>query len=587
MEIFQGINLSRLGDLKNKNVLDYGCGDGTVASFFIKKGCTVVGVDINPNSEAMVLSKINESESEFFTFYLLDAEKETITSNQKFDLIICREVLEHIVSYEKIISQFTNLLQQDGIIVISVPTYLSEKFYLFCDHKWLQKSEHVNIFKRSELTIALNQNGFDVTSVEGQSFRWTLFWMLLSPLKVDHKMGNPINNFTLVRITLKLVNLICFFEFVEHFGNHLFPKSHFYYLVKHKPRILIIYDYSDWILYKWATNIVRMFSFKYDFILMSMFHANKKIGYTKRLIKKVDVIHLLLPHSFELFHKLNHSKPIITTTHHWMDWNSVANAAKESSFLITGSNQWRDRLVDHFIDPEKICVMHSGVDNKYFEKRERLLEPSAKMTIGFFAKRDSNEQDRKGTRHLIKVIEELINMHHQDKFKLVISGEGWSDFALQCREKGFEVIDVGFVSDENMPSLYRSLDVYLMLSDVEGGPVTIIEAMASNCIVLSTNIGLSRDILVDGQNAIIVDGDNSSEIAEKLLFCLYNKEEINRIKQNAFGYVKKYMTFDHTFKHLDTVYDKQISIISKIEYKPIDLIKANTHNQKNAEKVNK
>lgn len=106
-----------------------------------------------------------------------------------------------------------------------------------------------------------------------------------------------------------------------------------------------------------------------------------------------------------------------------------------------------------------------------------------------------------------------------------------------------------------MPRLYKTLDFYLMLSDVEGGPVTVIEAMASKTPVLATNIGVVQDIGEDKKNIILIDNKNSKDILQKILYYKEHQTELDDIINNAYKTAQN-MTYDKTFAPLEQVYNK-------------------------------
>jgi len=61
-----------------------------------------------------------------------------------------------------------------------------------------------------------------------------------------------------------------------------------------------------------------------------------------------------------------------------------------------------------------------------------------------------------------------------------------------------------------MPSMYQALDFYWVTARVEGGPVTLLEAMSAGLCCISTTVGLARDIVEDGVNGTIVPFDDPS-----------------------------------------------------------------------------
>lgn len=233
MQKIGGIEISLLGqNLQNKKLLDYGAGNGDYSVFFLKKGLHVTAVDINPESEKLINSKLSQEEKNSFNFFCLNADSDFLNIQQKFDYIICREVLEHIKNYEKVIKEFKELLNPDGVLVLSVPTSFTEKYFYFWDSGWLKKCGHINIFRKKDILALAKNNQFELVKVGKHSFRRTIFWSLVVPFKIKHDMGKVLSHHKLARVASFISDVICYFKFVENLGDKILPKSNVFYFKK-------------------------------------------------------------------------------------------------------------------------------------------------------------------------------------------------------------------------------------------------------------------------------------------------------------------------------------------------------------------
>lgn len=136
------------------SVLDVGCGNGALLSQLRKRmplACT--GVDL---SEA-VLSN-NRKRFPQIQFYPLDISRAALSA--KFDVVICSEVLEHIVDVD---SALSNLCRMCGrYLLITVP-----RGPVFPIDKAMG---HVHHFTKDSLTQLLTSHGLEVLSIQEWGF---------------------------------------------------------------------------------------------------------------------------------------------------------------------------------------------------------------------------------------------------------------------------------------------------------------------------------------------------------------------------------------------------------------------------------
>jgi glycosyltransferase involved in cell wall biosynthesis len=91
---------------------------------------------------------------------------------------------------------------------------------------------------------------------------------------------------------------------------------------------------------------------------------------------------------------------------------------------------------------------------------------------------------------------------------------------------------------QELNSLYRSCDLFILASISEGFPRTIWEAMANSLPVIATKVGAIPHFLSNGRDAILLDDRSPETIAEKIGFMVSNPEEVNKQILNAAELVK-------------------------------------------------
>jgi 2-polyprenyl-3-methyl-5-hydroxy-6-metoxy-1,4-benzoquinol methylase len=100
---------------ENSIVLDVGCSSGNFgAELKKKKNCHVTGIDINQDDLALA-NKVLDKTS------LVNIENDDLGSLGSFDVIVCADVLEHLINPVSALEKLQNLLSKDGAIVYSIP----------------------------------------------------------------------------------------------------------------------------------------------------------------------------------------------------------------------------------------------------------------------------------------------------------------------------------------------------------------------------------------------------------------------------------------------------------------------------------
>jgi glycosyltransferase involved in cell wall biosynthesis len=174
------------------------------------------------------------------------------------------------------------------------------------------------------------------------------------------------------------------------------------------------------------------------------------------------------------------------------------------------------------IDSRRIRVIYEGVSENFREKydpqiRERVL-PVLSGCVYFICVGGAGEN--KNLHNLIVAFEDV---YQQSGAKLVMVGHqswGYTDIFVDNDLPDW-LLFVGYVTDEELCSLYQGAYALVLPSFHEGFGLPIIEAMALSVPVICSNIPVFREVAAE--SALFFDPNNTKEISQSILYLLKDK----------------------------------------------------------------
>lgn len=106
-----------LGDVRNLDVLDVGCGTGRHAIRLANTGARVHAIDFSP---AMLEQARRKPGAERVTFAVHDLSKPLSFDGGRFDRVVCGLVVDHIADLSGLFREMARVCKPDGKVVVSV-----------------------------------------------------------------------------------------------------------------------------------------------------------------------------------------------------------------------------------------------------------------------------------------------------------------------------------------------------------------------------------------------------------------------------------------------------------------------------------
>lgn len=266
---------------------------------------------------------------------------------------------------------------------------------------------------------------------------------------------------------------------------------------------------------------------------LGLFRAAKNIG--------ADAVHLGDAHATPLLMGLSHCRRIVTChdaipMHYpqrymgWRDGGPLLGAAIErrryrtADLVVAISDATlNDVLTIHRVPPERAVRVYNGVD---VERWSRAPALDADETLREFGLQNQSFVLFVGGYHWHKNVEGMMAGIARARQRGAALALVWAGALSDSQSQHIKSVAeragaadalrlIGYVSDEQVAVLYRRAVAHMLISRFEGFGLTIIEAMASGCPVITTRAGSLGEIA--GDAALTVEPEDHSAVGAGLI----------------------------------------------------------------------
>ena len=159
---------------KNLEILDVGCGGGLLSEPISRLGAVVTGIDASQQN--IEIAKVHSKEKKLKINYIC-ASPEKLNINQKFDIILNMEIVEHVDDLNYFINKSSQFLKKDGLMYVATLNK-TLKSYLFAIIgaeyilRWLPIGTHEwdKFVEPSKLIEYGKQNSLKLERLDGMAF---------------------------------------------------------------------------------------------------------------------------------------------------------------------------------------------------------------------------------------------------------------------------------------------------------------------------------------------------------------------------------------------------------------------------------
>ncbi|MBU0668298.1 glycosyltransferase family 4 protein [Patescibacteria group bacterium] len=224
---------------------------------------------------------------------------------------------------------------------------------------------------------------------------------------------------------------------------------------------------------------------------------------------------------------------------------TLKKALKKAKKVFVVSENTRKDLLKRFDYPQQNIHLTPCAPSDFFRTKVSLEDLEA-----FIAKMKLPEkfilavgtlEPRKNFATLIKSFVSLQKRHPD--YKLVIVGKkGWRFKEIEASIKQYkmekEVIFPGYVKEDELQKFYGLAKVFIFPSLYEGFGIPPLEAMASGCPVVSSNVASLPEVI--GDAGLLIDPKNSYKMAEAVADLIDNDHVRNTMIERGYRQAEKF-----------------------------------------------
>lgn len=277
----------------------------------------------------------------------------------------------------------------------------------------------------------------------------------------------------------------------------------------------------------------------------------------------IDLIHIHgAPELILLVKMINRSIPVLFTLHgfhgprkDWDYWGCTRVCNRFASQVIAVAGAEEEILVQKGLQPDRIRTIHNGVPDPKdltLEKPALFTSLDHKQIIGVIARLETT----KGIHILLESFAKLTQKYSDLHLIIVGTGSKEKDLKDQTLRLGLsqQVTFAGY--RKNIHDYLHHYQIFVIPSLHEAHPLVLMEGMSHGKPIIATRVGGIPEVIKNGENGLLIDPEDVTDLATALETLLTNSELQQKIGQAARKTYEQQFTVQRMVRETEKVYDQ-------------------------------
>ncbi|KPN89552.1 mannosyl transferase [Lysinibacillus sp. ZYM-1] len=258
--------------------------------------------------------------------------------------------------------------------------------------------------------------------------------------------------------------------------------------------------------------------------------------------------------------------PTVFTAHSWSFTEGVPqkkqalyyrmekSVQRFTTKIITVSDYDRELALMKKVAPaHKLLTIHNGIDpieNSHLTTEKTYMEQPVIVMVARFEVPKRHDL-------LLEALAELTDVPWQ----LQLIGDGSLRPALEEFVEQHDLTDrISFLGDQlDVHTYLEKSHLFVLLSDWEGLPISIIEAMRVGLPIVATNVGGVKELVVDHDNGFLLEREDKELLKKRLRHLLMDATLCQQMGNASEHRYLQYFTFSPMYQKTLTVYQQAVS----------------------------